>query len=300
MILTTKYMSEQGEKNAIGRTKILTGYAPRATVEAFIDSTVVGSLDNTQKYKLASILPKSTDNPDIWEVDLKYIQNVDQNGNPVIGSGWLFQTSTTRMQSIPIEDLGSAFFKHKYKYHWNHCLAVDGSDFASVLLTTSGKLTNLHDWAYNCIDGVSSYAYDANGSITNTYTLDEDWKGLVMWLKEECDVGSLPVDPDTGDPWTLQYPRTKPGVEVFEFTTTEITEIGKFKTQKEASKMIKNLSGYLCVPTLGTAELPNSVVNWKCEGGTVDFDGVDWVAKMTYLFSPGGWDLQMYTVPPTT
>lgn len=34
--------------------------------------------------------------------------------------------------------------------------------------------------------------------------------------------------------------------------------------------------------------------NWLCEGGNVSFDGKHWVASLTYLYSPTGWDTDLY------
>lgn len=88
---------------------------------------------------------------------------------------------------------------------------------------------------------------------------------------------------------------TKPGVESFDFPSWEITEVSKHGSDKQAGWTFAKKAGRISEPENGDFGITKKYGgNWLCEGGSVHYDGRYWIATRVFLYSPDGWDEDIY------
>lgn len=109
-------------------------------------------------------------------------------------------------------------------------------------------------------------------------------------------------------PWRVAFYPRKPGVDHYEIATYVLTESGRYNSRNNCSWCIKQ-GGGLAFPFMGdfgiqayyhpamsniTSSQPPSAY-WKCQGGTIEYDGKYYNASCKYTWSPDpkGWDLEI-------
>lgn len=265
MPLQIKHQSEGIVKTANGMGKKLTYYGTRAEVEEYISDTRVGNIDIVPGYVLETIEAKSTPGGAIWEVDLSFNQPLDAQGSPIIpAAGPTEHMLNTRMISIPLESLTATYWTnlgYAYRTSWNYALAALGSNTRP-------------SWYLSA----------------TTLVIPPADREKYAWLSNENDVANMPSK--NSQYWGILEPKTKPGVDAFYFPVYEITEIGKHKTQQDAGWVAALTAGKVFTPRLYNFGITGG--NWLSMGGSVQYDGKNWVATVTYQHSPSGWDPDLY------
>lgn len=88
---------------------------------------------------------------------------------------------------------------------------------------------------------------------------------------------------------------TKPGVENWEIPVATITESSRHNTKSAASWAVSKRAGLIGTPTKGDFSIVSRYGgNWRCDGGSVQFDGKKWVATRQWTWSPTSWDTEIY------
>lgn len=226
------------------------------------------------------------------------------------------------MMSLPLQ---KAFL---YDYRWNHALicatkiTVDttpgdqhnapvGFTRLEELLASLGN-----DYAYNMrwTEKMAWKIYNTSKSDTWKKKIKLMWlddpsvtpdRGLADWSETNSQGKPLPQNYE----WSVVYYPQKPGVDNWEFPIFTITESGKYTSPLSCAWAIRR-SGCLAFPDLGdygiqmyyhpnlstatSASTPSCY--WKCDGGTIQFDGKYYNATCKYSYSPDpkGWDRQLY------
>lgn len=85
------------------------------------------------------------------------------------------------------------------------------------------------------------------------------------------------------------------GVEGYDYPSYEITESAKHGSEKQAGWAIKNKAGKITKPENGDFDIVKKYGgNWLCQGATIRYDGKYWISVCTYLYSPDGWNEELY------
>lgn len=265
MPLQIKHQSEGIQKTANGLTQKLTYYGTRAEVDDFMAITQVGNIDIVPGYVLDNMDAKPMQGGAIWELDLNFSQSIDNQGNPIIpDSGPTDSALSTRMISIPLESLTATEWVaqgYAYRTNWNYALA-----------------------------GLGDVATPEWWSTATNLIIQPSDRSKYCWLSNENDVSNMP--PVGGQYWGILKEKTEPGVEAFYFPVYEITESAKHKSKDKAAWVTKNKAGNIVPPMLGDFGIKYG--NWLCMGGSVAYDGKNWVAVTTYQHSPVGWSTKLY------
>jgi len=74
-----------------------------------------------------------------------------------------------------------------------------------------------------------------------------------------------------------------------------LTESSKHGSEKQAGWVIKNKMGKIAKPENGDFDIVKKYGgNWLVTGADIGYDGKYWISKCTYLYSPDGWDEDLY------
>lgn len=115
-----------------------------------------------------------------------------------------------------------------------------------------------------------------------------EWK----WVKSPSELPETNAD---GKRWKVYKRPTKEGIDYYQVPTYELTESSKHNSQKQAGWATAKKAGKIAVPKNGDFSIvKNYGGNWLCEGASISFDGKFWIANCTYVWSPDGWDKDLY------
>lgn len=75
-----------------------------------------------------------------------------------------------------------------------------------------------------------------------------------------------------------------------------MTESSRHNKKADASWVLTKRVGRVCEPIKGDFNIVENLGgNWRCDAGSVNWDGKKWVAQLNYTWGgPGGWDLSIY------
>lgn len=74
-----------------------------------------------------------------------------------------------------------------------------------------------------------------------------------------------------------------------------MTESSKHGSEKQAGWVIKQKMGKIVKPENGDFDIVKKYGgNWLVTGADISYDGKYWISKCTYLYSPDGWDEELY------
>ncbi len=91
------------------------------------------------------------------------------------------------------------------------------------------------------------------------------------------------------------YNMTKPGVDCYELPIATITESSRHNKKSDASWALTKRAGLIGSPSRGDFNITARYGgNWRCDGGSVQFDGKKWVATRQWTWSPNTWDKEIY------
>lgn len=121
---------------------------------------------------------------------------------------------------------------------------------------------------------------------TKELALSDSDADKYRWIREP---GEIP------EGWKIIKKKTKPGVECWQLPIYELTENSKHGSSKSAGWAVAKKSGKISNPSNGDFNITSKLGgNWLCEGGSVQYDGKNWIATCTFAHSPTGWDKDLY------
>lgn len=196
-----------------------------------------------------------------------------------------------KMLSMPLET------HPNYIYRWNHALL-------------GCCLTNQE------INTVTGIALTAKLSAAEALINSDDYRGRLRWIKSpdqiptEKETVTMSDESTSAGFWKVIVGMKKPGVEYYQIPTYEIQQRAKHTKREDASWSIAQRSGKIAFPKFGDYGIQGyfHTLNsgtprgyWLCQGGGIEYDGKNYIANCTYLYSPdpNGWDLQMYQFATT-
>ena len=196
-----------------------------------------------------------------------------------------------KMLSMPLET------HPNYIYSWNHALS-------------GCCLTNEE------IQTVTGIALTAKLSAAEALINSDDYRGRLRWIKSpdqiptEKETVTMSDESTSAGFWKVIVGMKKAGVEYYQIPTYEIQQRAKHAKREDASWSIAQRSGKIAFPKFGDYGIQGyfHTLNsgtprgyWLCQGGGIEYDGKNYIANCTYLYSPdpNGWDLQMYQFATT-
>ena len=217
------------------------------------------------------------------------------NGNTGTGSGNQPDESSlsVTMMSMPLES------HIRYRKNWNHSLY---STVRNIWQQTGDSPTSGVFLPVNILPNKVYTAWVNEKSNTNLLSYygfeytgqteeNPDGFGFYAWAKN---ISELPALPD-GWNWYLRVPMQKPGVETWDFEAYQINESGKHSSKSKAGWALTQKANSITFPENGDFGIQKRYGgNWKCDGGSISWNGKYWLAQRTYTYSPTGWDNDLY------
>lgn len=224
--------------------------------------------NNPENGNLESVRMTQDEGP-IWNLELRYaIENTTSKGS---GYGPNKSELAVRMISMPLES------KKEYRRKWNYHL------YATKKGADTPDFWNSATYDNDGIQG-TKYEYDGRQDMSGAPT-------FYSWGQSYSDCPTLPQ----GSIWYRIKKMRKPGVESFDYPSYELTERAKHTTQKQAGWAISKKAGKIANPENGDFGIAKKFGgDWLCEGGSIAWNGKYWESQVTYLFSPDGWDKDLY------
>lgn len=238
----------------------------------------------------------SQDDGPFWNLTLQYNNPLTTSittPTSTISADPTENSLTVKMLSMPIET------HQNYIYRWNHALMACCMTTQEINAVTGIALTATLSTAEALIN-------------SDTYST---YRGRLKWIKSpdqiptEQETVTMPNNTTSAGYWKVIVGMKKPGVEYYQIPTYEIQERAKHSKREDASWSIAQRSGKIAFPKFGDfgiqgyfhtlGDTPRGY--WLCQGGGIDYDGKNWIANCTYLYSPdpNGWDLEMYDFATT-
>lgn len=280
----SNYISFKGETyskdlgNAIKRQLVY--QSTKNVLLPVAESLTIGSYDNDYKYLISWDLKQDGTGP-FWNLFVNYSNenpyNITVNIGETAPSTPNIHTCNIVMKSMPLQTLNN------YRYIWNHTL---------IYLDTyvAGTTTSYPKPAQNTVIGLS--AANQNDFINNS-------NGHLKWIKEPNEIPTEPVyqtqtvngeEVEVPHYWKIAYESTKPGVDYYQMPTYEITQSTRSKaipswwrTDKQPGKRYDP-----------TEKFSIAGGDWLCLGGQIRYDGKAYEASVSYQWTPGEWDPDLY------
>lgn len=140
-------------------------------------------------------------------------------------------------------------------------------------------------WNYNLF-GTENASLPVPWEVTSSLVIPDEYKQNYQWSKNST----------LSDGWTMLCEMYKPGVETYDYPIYELTEHSRHNGQTSAGNAVIKKSGKIATPEYGDFGIVNKLGgDWLCEGGSISFNGEDWIASLTYAHSPDGWDKDLYS-----
>lgn len=262
-----------------------------------------------------------------WDTNLGRLQNVDikQQAGPFYTATvtWTKPISpqiTVNMDSdqpqetnLEVSMISKPIETHpNYDFRWNHALIATTSastgfpQFQALLGSLNIPLTA--QWTQETAKTIQNAGADGKYAPSlNLRFLDEDTtpdRGIADFT--EKDAQNKPLGKNY--PWKTVWKQWKPGIDHYDIATYVLTESGRYNSKSNCSWCIKQ-GGMLAFPFMGdfgiqayyhpamsgiTSSQPPSAY-WRCQGGTIEYDGKYYNASCKYIWSPDpkGWDLDI-------